>query len=79
MSRHVVFQSLQVPLDDGARSELASGMSVFEPVGQRRNSDDEPEKHVDKVDPDGMLHATDITVALGVFVDVHLCRLSVSL
>lgn len=51
-------------------------MAMLEPVGQRRNSDDEPEKHVDKVHPDGVLHPTDIVVTLGVLVDVHLWNIS---
>ena len=59
-------------LDNGPRSKLGPGLPVLEPVGQRRKGDDKPEKHVDKVHPNGMLHSTDITVTLRVLVDVHL-------
>lgn len=45
---------------------------MLEPVGQCRNGDDEPEKHVDEVHPDGMLHPTNIIVALRLLMDVHL-------
>ena len=33
-----------------------------------------PKQHVDEVDPDGVFHADDTCVTLGVLVDVHLAK-----
>ena len=41
------------------------------PVGERGDAADEPEQGTSKVDPDGVLHALHVAVALGVLVDVH--------
>lgn len=44
------------------------------PVGGAGDGADEPQQHVGEVDPDGVLHALDIAVALGVLLDVHVAE-----
>ena len=60
------------PLDLCTAREAGPVLAVLDPVGQRGAGADEPEQGVGEVDPDGVLHALDVGVALGVFVDEEL-------
>jgi hypothetical protein len=52
---------------------------VLPPVQESAQGRQQPQERVGKVDPDGVLHALDITIAFGVLVDVHLKKNYVSL
>jgi hypothetical protein len=45
---------------------------VLEPVDSHGNRCGQPQEHVDQVDPNGVLHALDVLVALGVLLDEEL-------
>lgn len=60
------------PLNMSPTREPRPFIPMLEPVPGRRKRRHEPQQHVDQVDPDGVLHAHDAVVTLGVFVDVHL-------
>lgn len=47
-------------------------MPVLEPVDSHGDRRAQPEEHVDQIDPDSVLHALDILVALRVFLDEQL-------
>ena len=47
---------------------------MLEPVDERRNKGNQPQQGTDEIDPNGILHALDAAVALGVFVDEELPR-----
>lgn len=49
-------------------------MSVLEENEGAVDCGSEPQQHVGKVDPDGVLHALDALVSLGVLWDVHLAE-----
>lgn len=65
-------QSRPRSLDRCPAGELRPVVSVLEPVDSHSDRRDQPEEHVDQVDPDGVLHALDRLVALGVFLDEEL-------
>jgi hypothetical protein len=44
---------------------------VLPPVQEGAQGRQQPEERVGKVDPDGILHALDVTIAFGILVDVH--------
>lgn len=62
------------PLDPGATGEAAVPLAMSEPVGGGADKGEEPQDGVGEVDPDGVLHALDAAVALGVLIDVHLAE-----
>lgn len=66
------------PLDFGAASKDGTGLAMLPPVGERGNSRNQPEQSAGEVDPDGMLHALDVAVAVGIFVNVQLVRVDMS-
>lgn len=66
------------PLDFGAASKDGTGLVMLPPVGERGNSRNQPEQGAGEVDPDGMLHALDVAVAVGIFVNVQLVRVDMS-
>lgn len=41
---------------------------------QSENSGDEPEQHINEIDPHSILHAEDLAVTLGVLLYVHLAE-----
>jgi len=49
-------------------------LAVFPEDERAVASRDEPEQHVDEQNPDGVLHAGNTLVALGILVDVHLAE-----
>lgn len=62
---------LRLLLDPRAARETGVALPVPKPVDAQRNGADEPEQDVCEEDPDGVLHALDASIPLGVFVDVH--------
>src|SRR5687767_1859712 len=66
-------------LDVRASSEASPGISVLPPVQERSNRGQQPEQRVGQVDPDGVLHARDVTIALRTLVNIHLLSQNVSL
>lgn len=56
----------------GAAGESGADIAVFPPVAQRGDKRGEPQEGTDEVDPNGILHALDAAVALGVFLDEEL-------
>lgn len=44
------------------------------PVGGAGDGANEPQQHVGEVDPNGVLHALDVAVTLGVLLDVHVAE-----
>lgn len=62
------------PLDPGATGEAAVPLAMSEPVGGGADKGEEPQDGVGEVDPDGVLHALDAAVALGILIDVHLAE-----
>lgn len=58
----------------GTASEAALAVLVHPPVGSAGDGADEPKQHIGEVDPDGVLHALNVAVALGVLFDVHVAK-----
>ncbi len=58
-------------LDGGPSGEAGVALAVRPPVAEGGEGGDEPQQGAGEVDPDGVLHALDVGVALGVLVDVH--------
>lgn len=58
-------------LDSRPAGEPSVSLTVAPPVPQRAHKGQEPQQRAGEVDPDGVLHALDARVALGVLVDVH--------
>lgn len=61
-------------LDFGTASEDATIVAMLPPVGERGNGRSQPEQSAGEVDPDGMLHALDVAVAVGILVNVQLAK-----
>lgn len=64
----------RVAAEVGTSGEATVALLVCPPVGSHANGAQQPEDQVGQVDPDGVLHELDVTVALGVLVDVHLAK-----
>lgn len=62
------------PLDPGAAGEAAMPLTMSEPVRGGADKGEEPQDGAGEVDPDGVLHALNARVALGVLIDVHLSK-----
>lgn len=60
------------PLDFGTASKDGTSLAMLPPVGERGNSRSQPEQSAGEVNPDGMLHALDVTIAVGILVNVQL-------
>jgi hypothetical protein len=49
-------------------------VAVLPPVPESRQGCDEPEEGAGKINPNGVLHASDISVTLGILINVHLAK-----
>ncbi|KAL7916440.1 hypothetical protein GGI35DRAFT_40210 [Trichoderma velutinum] len=63
-------------LDLGSTGKTGASIPMFQPVYRSSNSCNQPEQRTGQVYPHGVLHAFDISVAMGVFIDVKLCELT---
>lgn len=61
-------------LDSRPAGEPRVSLTVPPPVPQRAQEGHEPQQRAGEVDPDGVLHALDAGVALGVLVNVHAAK-----
>lgn len=68
----------QRALDARTAGKPGTDITVLEPVDERRNKGNQPQKGTDEIDPNSILHALDAAVALGVFVDKELPKRWVS-
>lgn len=59
-------------LDLGSTGETGASIPMFQPVCSSGDGCNQPEKRTGQVYPHGVLHAFDVSVAMGVFVDVKL-------
>lgn len=66
------------PLDFGTASKDGTSVATLPPVGERGNGRNQPEQSAGEVDPDGMLHALNVAVAVGILVNVQLVRVDMS-
>lgn len=64
------------PLDFGTASKDGTSVAMLPPVRDSGNCRSQPEQCAGEVDPDGVLHALDIAVAMGILVNVQLCELT---
>lgn len=64
----------QLPLDSRAAREPRVPLLVTPPVPKRRHSQNQPQQCADQIDPHGILHPLNTTIALGVLVNVHLAK-----
>lgn len=59
-------------LNAGTASEARASVAVAPPVGARGEDGNEPEESTGEVNPDGVLHAHDMAVAVSLLLDVDL-------
>lgn len=64
------------PLDFGTASKDGTGVAMLPPVRESGKGRNQPEQCAGEVDPDGVLHALDVAVAMGILVNVQLCELT---
>ena len=64
---------MRLKLNAGTASEARASVAVAPPVGARGEDGNEPEESTSEVNPDGVLHAHDVAVAVGLLLDVDLC------
>jgi hypothetical protein len=51
---------------------------MLPPVGESSNGCNQPEQCAGEIDPDGVLHALNVAVAVGILVNVQLVRVDMS-
>lgn len=59
-------------LDLGSAGETGASIAMFQPVCGSGDSCNQPKERTGQVYPHGMLHAFDVSVSMGIFVDVKL-------
>lgn len=63
---------MRLILNAGTSSEARAGVAIAPPVGARGEDGNEPEESTGEVNPDSVLHAHDVSVAVGLLLDVNL-------
>lgn len=63
-------------LDLGSTCETGASIPMLQPVCRSGDSCNQPEQRTGQVYPHGVLHALDVSVAVGIVMNVKLCELT---